>query len=252
MTDHSARPERAATSAEERVAELHRLANADYANAARNQQPVTNVAQPLYGKAAIDVRDQLHQPTDLQVAVQVAQRLLDSDEILSVREALRMLLRALGAEPETRPARLSYPRRAVEADGTVHAARFTGRRTFITACAVYPAPTAERLDASSAQPVTCPGCRTATEDPAANDEPPAVRCPAAHPEDITPCDGPTVVTVLDKTGAGADGCEHHAGRLLASLEGGRVYPLPHAPAGAATRVFKAAAVTRPFSWGEGR
>ncbi|MEU8728743.1 hypothetical protein AB0C68_05105 [Streptomyces tendae] len=99
MTDHFARPERAATSPEDRVAALHRLCDADYASAHRNRKPVTNVAQPLYGAAAIDIRDQLHPPTDLQVAVGVAQRLLDSDEILSIREALRLLLRALGAEP---------------------------------------------------------------------------------------------------------------------------------------------------------
>ena len=57
------------------------------------------------------------------------------------------------------------------------------------------------------------------------------RCPAAHHDDPTPCDGPPVVTVLDATGAGADGCEHHGARLLASLEGGRVYALPDAPEG---------------------
>lgn len=74
------------------------------------------------------------------------------------------------------------------------------------------------------------------------------RCPAAHPEDPTPCDGPAVVTVLDVHNAGADGCEHHGARLLASLEGGRVYPLPDAPEGAAIRVFKAADTTRPFCW----
>ncbi|MFC9631434.1 hypothetical protein ACFTY8_19585 [Streptomyces mirabilis] len=74
------------------------------------------------------------------------------------------------------------------------------------------------------------------------------RCPAAHPEDPTPCDGPPVVTVLDKANAGADGCKHHAARLLASLDGGRVYALPDAPAGAAIRVFKAAGTTRPFAW----
>lgn len=38
-------------------------------------------------------------PTDLDVAISVAQQLLDSDQILSVREALRLLLRALDAEP---------------------------------------------------------------------------------------------------------------------------------------------------------
>ncbi|WP_328757444.1 hypothetical protein [Streptomyces sp. NBC_00271] len=74
------------------------------------------------------------------------------------------------------------------------------------------------------------------------------RCPAAHHDDPTPCDGPTVVTVLDAANAGADGCEHHAARLLASLDGGRVYALPDAPAGAAIRVFKAAGTIRPFAW----
>ncbi|WP_238431852.1 hypothetical protein [Streptomyces cavernae] len=78
--------------------------------------------------------------------------------------------------------------------------------------------------------------------------PPADRCPAAHPDDPTPCDGPPVVTVLDAQTAGADGCEHHGARLLASLEGGRVYPLPDAPEGAAIRVFQAAASIRPFPW----
>lgn len=57
---------------------------------------------------------------------------------------------------------LPCPRRATEANGTVHAARFAGRNSFTTACAVYPAPAAVRLDASSAQPVTCPSCVEAT------------------------------------------------------------------------------------------
>jgi hypothetical protein len=56
------------------------------------------------------------------------------------------------------------------------------------------------------------------------------------------------VTVLDAHNAGADGCEHHGARLLATLEGGRVYRLPDAPEGAAIRVFKAAGTTRPFPW----
>jgi hypothetical protein len=75
-----------------------------------------------------------------------------------------------------------------------------------------------------------------------------LRCPAAHPEDPTPCEGPVAVTVLDALNAGANGCEHHGARLLASLEGGRVYPLPDAPEGAAIRVFKAADTIRPFPW----
>lgn len=74
------------------------------------------------------------------------------------------------------------------------------------------------------------------------------RCAAAHPDDPTPCEGPAVVTVLDRGNAGADGCEHHAARLLASLKGGRVYRLPDALEGAAIRVFKAAPDIRPFPW----
>lgn len=127
------------------------------------------------------------EPSDLQVAVRVAQQLLDSDQVLSLREALRLLLRALGAEPS-----------------------------------------------DQTPPV----------------EPPALRCPAAHPDDPTPCDGPIIVTVIDASNAGANGCEHHGARLLASLEGGRVYALPDAPDGAAIRVFKVAHNTRPFAWRE--
>ncbi|MEV5170892.1 hypothetical protein AB0L10_07335 [Streptomyces flaveolus] len=77
------------------------------------------------------------------------------------------------------------------------------------------------------------------------------RCPAAHPYDPTGCTGPVAVTVLDAQNAGAEGCEHHGARLLASLDGGRVIPLPDSPPGAAIRVFKAAAGTRPFCWLDG-
>jgi len=76
---------------------------------------------------------------------------------------------------------------------------------------------------------------------AAASEPSGRRCPSAYPNDPTPCRGPVAVTVLDADNAGADGCEYHAARLLASLTGGRVYALPDAPAGAAIRVFKASA-----------
>jgi hypothetical protein len=74
------------------------------------------------------------------------------------------------------------------------------------------------------------------------------RCPAAHPQDPTPCSGPIAVTVLDRANHGARGCEHHGARLLASLDGGRVYGLPDAPDGAAIRVLKAAADIPPFVW----
>ncbi|MEU3283247.1 hypothetical protein [Streptomyces antibioticus] len=60
---------------------------------------------------------------------------------------------------------LTYPRRATEADGTVHAARYAAGG-FTTACHVYPAPIAISLNASSAQPVTCPGCQQAAPTPA--------------------------------------------------------------------------------------
>lgn len=122
-----------------------------------------------------------HVPSDLDVAISVAQQLLDSDSLMAVREALRLLLRAIDAEP-------------------------------VTAMAKTP------------------------------------RCPAAHPEDPTPCGGPVVVTILDSENAGADGCEHHAARLLASLTSGRPVAKPDAPAGIALRIFRAAHHTRPFPW----
>ncbi|MBJ6615540.1 hypothetical protein H4M20_12365 [Streptomyces sp. I4(2020)] len=92
------------------------------------------------------------------------------------------------------------------------------------------------------------GAETTT--PPAAPAPPAERCPAAHPDDPTPCGGPVVVTVLDRHTAGVTGCEHHGARLLASIDGARVVPLPDAPEGAAIRVFKKADTLRPFAWQE--
>ncbi|OEV09207.1 hypothetical protein [Streptomyces nanshensis] len=74
------------------------------------------------------------------------------------------------------------------------------------------------------------------------------RCPTAHPADASGCTGRPLVTVLDRDNAGADGCEHHAARLLATLAGGRVYGLPHDTDGAAVRVFRAAGRLRPWPW----
>ncbi|MBB4711186.1 hypothetical protein BJ965_001068 [Streptomyces luteogriseus] len=140
-------------------------------------------------------------PSDLAVAAQVAQQMLtdyahvDHGDLFAlnqahgaIREALRIVLRAVGVEPDE---------------------AVTGSRN--------PADLGER-------------------------------CPAAHPEDPTPCDGPPVVTFLDSTNAGAKGCEHHGARFLASITGGRVYALPDAPDGAAIRVFKASAYIHPFPW----
>lgn len=181
MSDHVARPVRASSSA--RVAELHQLCDADYAKgeAERATAHATAFCTPF---ATADAVPSAPEPTDLDVAIRVAQELVDSDQLVSVREALRILLRALGAEPVT---------------------------------------------------ATAP-------------QPPAVRCPAAHPEDPTPCQGPTVVTILDRDNAGADGCEHHAARLLASLDGSYPIAMFDAPAGTASRVFKAADGMRPFPW----
>lgn len=144
-----------------------------------------------------NVLPELSEPTDLAVAIRVAQKMLaaystvDSSSIYAytvahggLTEALRLVLRAVGVEPVEQ-----------------------------------------------------------TETPT-----PAVRCKAAHGDDPTPCDGPPTVTVLDATNAGARGCEHHGARLLASLDGGRVYGLPDAAPGTAIRVFKAAASLRPFPW----
>lgn len=76
------------------------------------------------------------------------------------------------------------------------------------------------------------------------------RCPAAHPEDPTPCQGDQhAVRILDAQDYEAEGCEHHGARLLASLEGGRVFP--GNVSGAATRVLAAADTIRPFCWHEG-
>ncbi|MFB7012313.1 MULTISPECIES: hypothetical protein [unclassified Streptomyces] len=71
------------------------------------------------------------------------------------------------------------------------------------------------------------------------------RCGAALPIDPTPCDGAPAVTVLDSSNAGADACERHGARLLAVLDGGRVYALPDAPDGAALRVHRSAGTGRP-------
>jgi len=108
MTDHFARPERAATSRRERVAELHRLADEDYASTAylRNQP-----RQPLFGTAADAARNQLRQRSELEAAVSVARKMLaaygDSSGFDqfgyaqahgALSESLRILLRALGVE----------------------------------------------------------------------------------------------------------------------------------------------------------
>lgn len=171
MTDHSARPSSAASSPRaDRIAALHRLCAEDYAKG--KQQRAAARPAPAYTPLAVTDRSQTTvEPSSLDVAISVAQQLLDSDQVLSLREALRLLLRALGAEPAQAP---------------------------------------------------------------------VGRCPAALPDDPTPCDGSPVVTVLDRRNAGIDACERHGVRLLTLLNGSYVIGLAHAPAGTACRIFKAA------------
>lgn len=84
-------PDRHAPASSERLAQLHRLCDEDYAKG----QTQRARAAALRGAA----HDPAPDPDDLTVAIRVAQQLIDSDQLLSVREALRLLLRALGAEP---------------------------------------------------------------------------------------------------------------------------------------------------------
>lgn len=175
MTDHFARPERAATSPEERVAELIQLATADYASTAHLREQ-----NPHWPATPADVRAATTPPatpTDLDVAVNVARHLLDSDNPLTLREALRLLLRA--------------------------------------------------LDPAAATPLP-------------TEAPPAVRCPAATASDTSPCTGPVVVLVLGLGETGIAGCEYHAVRLTSTAPGTYPVALPHAPAGTAARVYRAA------------
>lgn len=74
-----------------------------------------------------------------------------------------------------------------------------------------------------------------------------LRCPAAHVEDRSRCAGAVdAARIVDRTGAEVYGCVWHAAVLLASLEGGRVYPgvVP----GAALDVYDTAQRLAPFAW----
>ena len=67
---------------------------------ARPDAPASSsIREPLYGAAADAIRDQLREPSDLDVAISVAQQLLDSGDATILRESLRILLRAIDAEP---------------------------------------------------------------------------------------------------------------------------------------------------------
>lgn len=84
------------------------------------------------------------------------------------------------------------------------------------------------------------------------------RCAAAHPDDPTACEGPLdAVEVRDRHMSrageaqtlGSLGCVHHAARMLASLDGGRVYPGPDDTNGsAALDTYRRAQTLPPFAW----
>ncbi|MER6956032.1 hypothetical protein [Streptomyces sp. NPDC000618] len=85
--------------AEARVAELHRLCDEDYKSAVARRGQNHRDDALLVSYSAIAAATHTPEPSDLDVAISVAQQLLDSDSVLSMREALRLLLRALHAEP---------------------------------------------------------------------------------------------------------------------------------------------------------
>ncbi|WP_156722631.1 hypothetical protein [Streptomyces apocyni] len=75
---------------------------------------MNDTREPLYGPAAARVRDQLREPGDLAIAISVAQKMLAAYSDTSsfgefgyaqahgaLSESLRILLRALDAEPLT-------------------------------------------------------------------------------------------------------------------------------------------------------
>ncbi|OKI09222.1 hypothetical protein A6A06_00405 [Streptomyces sp. CB02923] len=77
------------------------------------------------------------------------------------------------------------------------------------------------------------------------------RCPAAPPQDPTPCEGPhEAATIIYPHGREVAGCVHHCARVLAGLEGARVHPF--VPAGSAMEVYLRARELPPFAWEIGR
>lgn len=100
MADLVARPDGAASSTPaQRLAELHQQCDEDFVKG--EQERANALAFPPYTPFATDAALPLApEPTDLDVAIGVAQQIIDSDQVTSLREALRLLLRALGAEPD--------------------------------------------------------------------------------------------------------------------------------------------------------
>lgn len=73
------------------------------------------------------------------------------------------------------------------------------------------------------------------------------RCPAAHPEDRRPCEGPgNAIRIVDARSEEVTGCVRHAAVLLSSLHAARVYP--GSVDGAAIEVYRRAQWRRPFDF----
>jgi len=69
----------------------------------------------------------------------------------------------------------------------------------------------------------------------------------AYEADPRPCDPDDAVRIVDRTGASVQGCLVHGAVLLASIGGGRVYPL-HGPDGSAITVYTRALSMAPFDF----
>jgi hypothetical protein len=217
---------------------------------------MTDVRQPLYGQAAREVRDQLAAtaPTTGVLPGPVAELLAAVHAALDVPLADRPVDDKQRAELLTRRAadtRVILELLLVHGDiarSVERLRQWTAEHpvTYPTWQARSEQAAAEEERLLDTEPTSLPGKTAGGRSSSQEEE----RCPAAHPQDPDACSGPTVVTVLAADNSGLDGCEHHGARLLASLDGGRVYPLPDAPDGAAIRVFKAAAITAPYAWVE--
>ncbi|MEU3620624.1 hypothetical protein ABZ725_51570 [Streptomyces sp. NPDC006872] len=101
MTDHVAGPNTPASST---TAELHSAAWRDY------HSPAGRLARANFARRYPATPDSQPEPSELDVAINVAQQLLDSDSVLSLHESIRLLLRALGAEPPAPAADVDTPR----------------------------------------------------------------------------------------------------------------------------------------------
>jgi len=108
MTDHFARPRSAATSPQAaRIAELHDLCNQDYAKGQQQRAMAVNLA-PSYSAMSVGTVGLAPEAAELDVAIRVARQMLSTygdssrdgfdyaEAYGAQREALRLLLRALG------------------------------------------------------------------------------------------------------------------------------------------------------------